>query len=125
MSATEKTLVVAGLARSLYGQWRLQRLLSSVIIAIGLIIVSAMLIGALLIGGLYSTYFVFLSYGIEPHQAMLFTGFAALGVTALILLSIAAIIGRVRRQLPGKSSATSRVGEVVDAFLDGLTEEPR
>lgn len=112
-------LVIAGLARGLYGQWRLWQLLAGVIVVAGLTVVTAMLAGVLLIGSFYAAYFTFLHYRWEPQNAILLTG-SLFMLTTTIFVVITAI--RLRRML-GKSSAITRTGEAIGAFLDGLMME--
>lgn len=121
MSAVEKTLVIAGIARGMYGRWRFQRLLSGVMVVTGLTVISSMLVGTMLIGGFYAAYFAFLHYGWEPQIAILLTGALVTSITATFITLTVMCLRRLR-QMP----MASRTSEVVDAFFDGLmTEDAR
>jgi MFS family permease len=120
MSAAEKTLVIAGIARSIYGRWRFKRLVAGSLLVMGLTIVSSVLAGAMLIGGFYAAYFTLLHYGWEQRFAILFTEIL-IALTTASFIALTVICLRRLRQTP----MTTRASGVVDAFFEGLMTEDK
>jgi len=119
----EKLLAIASLGQRVYGRWLFQRLLSGIIVAAGLTIVTSVIISAFLVGGLWAAYFVLLHYGIGQLMAMMITGAIALMVIAsLFFLTLSCLhhLRRMPRMLLKQSPLTSRAMDALDAFSDGL-----
>lgn len=114
MHPAEKLLFVAGVGRSMYSKWKVQRLITTAVTAAMCAVIAAVMISALAIGAFYVTYLSLVSTGATPVQATLL-----IGVILLLLISVLINIIRARiRELRFPTSA--RVTETVDAFLDGF-----
>ena len=123
MSAAGKVAVIAGLIHSLYGHWRLQRLLSGVMMVVGLTIVTSMLIGMMLIGGFYAAYFALVDYGLGPLQALLLIGLSTLLAVVVLMVALWLYMRRMPKRLVRASPLMDYANETVDAFFDGFMAE--
>jgi len=117
MNLAEKLLLVAGIGRSAYGKWRLQRILSIVVTVVILAVTTAAIVSAAAIGASYGLYLYFVSQGMVPALAFL-------TILCLAALTIFALIAIIRHRVNSlKVSINAPMGDVVDAFFNGLLTE--
>lgn len=122
----DKLLAIVSLGQRAYGRWLFRRLLFSMLLVVGLTMVTVMVTSATLIGGLYATYFLLAGYGAEPQTAIMITGILATLVVALLSILTLSCLHRLRRMprtLLKQSPLTSRAMDTLDAFTDGLMAE--
>ncbi len=122
MKAAGKMLVIAGIARGVYGQYRFRRLLSGIVAMAALILLTSMLLSAVLIGGFYSACVALIHAGWEPSAAIMLTGGLFMLTTVVCVAATLMCLRRLRgmqRQWFGKVPADA----AIDAFLDGLLAE--
>ena len=114
MRTMETILLAAGMGRSVYSKWRIQRMLATLVTVAVLAVTAAAMISLLMICGLYAVYMSLLSQGITPMGGLLITAIVALLLTA-------GIVSLIRKKMCElKSNARTPVGDVANAFLDGL-----
>ena len=114
MQPIEKLLLVAGFGRSMYGNWRFQRVLSDALTVTALAVIAIMLAGMLMVGGFYAAYHILSSYGLEEMTILLIAGL-------FIFFCIVALVKVIRNRIcKMKAVVTSPLGEAVDAFMRGL-----
>jgi len=122
----DKLLAIASLGQRAYGRWLFQRLLSGIIVTIGLVFITCMMISAMLVSGLYVSYFALLHYGMQPSAAIIIISMTAiLIIVVLVILTLSCLhhLRRMPRTLLKKSPITSRAMDALDAFTDGLMAE--
>ena len=118
-------LILADFARSVYGRWRVQRIIAGLVAMTMLIVITAMLICSVLLAGLYGLYILLISSGTLPSEALLLVVGFGLLITLLFIGITYVSIRRLRhmpRRLFGDSILAQRAEEAVDAFLDGLMD---
>ncbi len=114
MLTAEKLLIAAGVGRSVYSRWRMQHIMSSVVMVAMLAVTAAVLMGGLIMGGIYALYMIALGQGLQPLSALLLVAVAALVLAAVL-------ISTIRRQVSSiRNSMSAPMGDAMDAFLDGL-----
>jgi hypothetical protein len=121
----EKLFTLLSITQSLHGKWVLSRLLSKIALAIGLILVTAIMCGMVVVTAFYTGYLALVQYGLMPSIAMLIVLGVMILCTIIIVMSTIMYLKRVRemphRLIESKSpKIMTDVGEVVDAFIDGL-----
>lgn len=124
MFQLEKLLALAGLARSMYGRWVLQQLLSRAIVVAALIMVSAIMVSVMLVGGFYAAYQALLISGYTPLDAFVIIGGAMAFLTMILIYRTMDAVRKLREMpkllVKEKAPISMRAGEVVDSFVDGL-----
>ena len=122
----ENLLPIITILQQAYSRRLFQRMFSSVISLLGLMMVAAILLSAMLMGGLVAAYFLLMQYGVEPRAAMLVISIVALMLIA-ILFAIIRWRLRLLRQMPSALGApspiTSLATDTLNAFLNGLMAE--
>ncbi len=119
-----KLYTLLSIGQSLHGKWVLGRLISHILMIIGLALVSAIMCGGLALGCFYAFDLTLQHYGVEPYAALLIVlGTVFLFTLALILFTML-YVKRLRetphRLMEKKSPLIAHAGEVVDAFIDGF-----
>lgn len=114
MQVLDKLLLAAGFGKSVYGRWRIQRMMATVAVILMLAVAVALLGGFLLIVMLYALHAVLLGYGLQP--------LAAFCITAAVLLALVlSMLMTMRRKIAQlQTTMSTPVGDVTDAFFDGL-----
>jgi hypothetical protein len=126
MSYIDKLLGIAGVGSTLANISLLKRFLSGVSTVIALTALCSTMVGMILIVALYALYLALIHHGLEP-QAALFTA-AGMAVVVMAGLALAAVMRwRELRGMPEMllqpAPVISKVGEIADAFITGLTTE--
>jgi len=119
----EKLIAIAALGQKAYGKWLFLRLLSGIIIVIGLTIVISIMVSAVLVGSLAAAYFALLDYGASPHMAMIGVGVSAVLTIAMLVLLALTCLHHLRRMptaLLKQSPIASQAMDTLDAFTEGL-----
>jgi len=123
MSYLDKLLGIVGMGSTIANATLLRKFLTNVMLVMVLTAISGTMAGMILIAGFYGLYLGLVHYGVDPSTAALSIG----GLTLIItigLASLAVLRFRHLRDIPGVMSLNgpimSRVGEVADAFIDGL-----
>jgi hypothetical protein len=120
-----KLLAVAALGEKFYGRWLSYRLLSQILLLLGLTIILALLIASLLLCAVYTV-----------HLALVYQGVAtwvAWSVSFLLVIAmIATTVWRIRRCLREFNTApqnllqkTMSVAQAFPAFWAGFTKNPK
>ncbi len=119
----EKLLVMVSLGQRAYGRRLFQRLLSHIIVVIGLIFIISMMVSALLIGSLFAANAALQQVGIAPDTALAVTAGSAVLIIILLVLLALKHLRQVPRLLSKQSPLTSSIADTFDAFLDGFMEK--
>ncbi len=107
-------MLAAGIGRGVYGRWKLQRIVSVLVVVAMLTVTAAVMMSVLAIGGFYALYLFLLSRGIEPLPTLFMTALVAVSFTLCLIVAI-------RRRLQElKFPVSGTIGDAADAFLDGL-----
>lgn len=116
-----KLLMFTSLARTVYDQWRLNQVLFSLAIVASVTVVVAVVIGAAAVVGFQAMHAALLASGSSALTAILVVlGFAAI-IVVLLLFIVSLQIQRVRGLLR-VNKPVNKACEIIDAFLDGLTD---
>lgn len=119
----ETLLAIANLGQRAYGRWLFSRLLSGIIIIVGLTIIIGVMVSAVLVASLFVIYYALLSYGIGQLMAVTTSAVLALLVIAVLVFLVLTSLHHLRqlpRTLLQQSPLTSRAMDTLDAFTDGL-----
>lgn len=123
MSSVEKLLVMTMLSRKAYGRCLFHRMLLRAIAIVGLLLICAIVIGALLVGILLVAHTSLLAAGVTPMVAMLTMSVITLCVIGLLLLLAHHCARQLPRMLALQSPISSRISDVLNAFMDGFMEK--
>lgn len=99
------------------------KLLSTIILMAGLLLVTAIMISATLIGGLMNAHMILLNSGTPTNVALLMIGGAALFIIIVLIAVIACLLRSLRRtpqKLYGQSPLAVCLAGTLDAFIAGL-----
>lgn len=122
----ETLLAIANLGQRAYGRWLFQRLISGIIMVVGLTFVIAIMVSAILIASLVATYFVLIHYGLAFGAAIIIIVLLAIALIVLLILLTLSCLHHLRkmpRTLFRQSPLTSRAMDTLDAFTAGLMAE--
>jgi hypothetical protein len=119
----DNLLAIISLIQRISSRNLLIRLISNMVIIVGLVMTTAIMISATLVGGLMNAHIALLNHETPPLLAFIYIGCAAL----LIILGLVAVIAwrlrclrKIPRPLFGQSPFTSSVADTLDAFTAGL-----
>ncbi len=122
----ENLLAIISVIQRISTKKLLIRVISNMVIIMGLVMTTAIMISATLIGGLMNAHIALLNNETSPLLACIYIGAAALLIIAG-LLSLIAWRLRCLRQIPhsifGQSPLASRATDILDAFTAGLMAE--
>lgn len=123
LSHMEKLLTVASLSEGAYGNWLNQRLITGVVIAGALTIVTSIMISVLALVGFYAGYIALVTSGVEPRSSMLIILCAFIGTIAVLVGLIFTAVNRLQhlpQSLIKRAAIKSKAANVIDAFVDGF-----
>jgi hypothetical protein len=102
------------------------RVISNMVIIMGLVMTTAIMISATLIGGLMNAHIALLNHEISPALALIYIGCTSLFIIAMLIAMIAWQLRRLRKiphSLFGHSPLAARAMDTLDAFTAGLMAE--
>ncbi len=119
----EQLFTIISLVQRIAGRNLIIRLLSHMVIIIGLLMVTALMISATLVGGLISAHVALLNNEVPPLLALIYIASAALFIIAALFAVIAwrlRCLKKIPHSIFGNSPFSSSAIATLDAFTDGL-----
>jgi len=123
----EKLMGIATIGSALANVTLLHRFLAKAVVVVALTVISALLTGAVLIALFYEAYWELTQHGLASDVAVVVLTIFAIVLTASFIWVTLAHLGRLRggpNILQQHFPAFSHLGNIVDAFVDGLLDRP-
>ena len=119
----ENLLTIISVIQRISTKKLLIRVISNMMMIMGLVMTTAIMISATFIGGLINAHIALLDHETPPALALIYIGCAALLIIAGLLAVVAwrlRCLKKIPHSIFGKSPITARTMDTLNAFTDGL-----
>lgn len=120
MSSADKLIGISMIARLIAGNLLYRRVVTHLAAVVLLVVITGMLSVVLLLGGCYASYLALIRHGLEADAAAWIVGGAIILATAICAIVALHFVRKLRESLSPLAPVASELGNMANAFMDGL-----